>query len=124
MLTLLQKGHECKATQRLGFMVSLVFGQCHSRRLYRPRACGGGCLPELSSTARVEFVCGATAGLVDAELGSDLWRVVAPAIEGRVHTLSVDVQWVLKCRCGVKCSSEVTAVPLYTQFLHRVHRST
>ncbi|XP_054275941.1 CCN family member 5 [Macrosteles quadrilineatus] len=116
-----RKGHECKATHRMS-RVHLVFGQCRSRKRYRPRACGecgGCCAPELSSTVRVEFVCGVTSGLEDVELGSDLWRSEAP-VHGHRHVLSVDVEWVLKCQCNPVCLAKgVTRPPL----LHRVHRT-
>ncbi|XP_046688562.1 LOW QUALITY PROTEIN: CCN family member 4-like, partial [Homalodisca vitripennis] len=125
----IRRGHECKATQRLGAAVHLVFGQCRSRRRYRPRACGecgGCCVPELSSTIRVEFACRGVSGLEDVEPGSDLWQSASPPLHGHRHILSVDVEWVLKCQCNAACLAHgVTSPPLggLGPLLHRVHRT-
>lgn len=80
-----QKGHECKATQRVTGPVRLRFGPCRSRKRYRPKFCGNCprvcCKPQLSTTIKVEFHCESSDELEDerdmlldlTELGKNLW---------------------------------------------------
>lgn len=80
-----QKGHECKATQRVTFPVRLRFGPCRSRKTYRPKFCGSCprvcCKPQLSTTIEVEFHCDRGGAVEDntdvlldlTEPGTDLW---------------------------------------------------
>lgn len=59
----MQKGHECKATQRVSGPVRLRFGPCRSKKRYRPKFCGscddkvgdGCCTPQLSTTIKVSM---------------------------------------------------------------------
>ena len=80
-----QKGHECKATQRVTGPVRLRFGPCKSRKRYRPKFCGSCprqcCKPQLSTTIKVEFHCDTSTNSEDerdllldlTEPGTDLW---------------------------------------------------
>ncbi|PSN47995.1 hypothetical protein C0J52_10000 [Blattella germanica] len=88
-----QKGHECKATQRVTGPVRLRFGPCRSRKRYRPKFCGSCprlcCKPQLSTTIKVEFHCDIGEAvenerdlLLDlTEPGIDLWTPDPPPEE-------------------------------------------
>ncbi|XP_060535705.1 CCN family member 4 isoform X2 [Cylas formicarius] len=138
----LRKGHECKATHRLGEAVFLRFGPCRSRKRFRPKYCGtcpapgSTCSPTLSTTVRVDFICeGAGSSEKPSDLlleylepGADLWADQFPpkydSDDARLITLSV--QWVLKCRCGPRPSKTTSEPPRAAAdvVLHRVHRTS
>jgi hypothetical protein len=135
---LLQKGHECKATQKVHEPVRLQLGECVSRKLHWPKFCGecatGCCTPQLSTTKKIEFLCpdepaGGEWGLLRlAELETaapqQLWhrktkrRWPAPPSPSppfnNATSVKLSVQWILKCECGD------TPCP---EHLHRVHRT-
>lgn len=149
----LQKGHECKATHRLSQPVRLRFGPCRSRKLFRPKYCGGCtspgvcCEPLLSTTVKVDFLCdppppettaerSADLVLEYMEPGEDMWRDDRSALwDTDGLALTVSIQWILKCRCGDACAnynnnnnptSGITAQPTAASgeiILHRVHRT-
>nr|CAD7418830.1 unnamed protein product [Timema poppensis] len=116
------------------------------------------CRPQLSTTIRVEFYCrvGDTPRdtILDlAEPGSDLWddsddfpkaqsllhsppwrlsdnrrRLFSGSFSGEEHSVSFDVEWILKCRCSESCDEDTTGgtTPRNLEgevILHRVHRT-
>ncbi|KAF4524445.1 hypothetical protein B566_EDAN013463 [Ephemera danica] len=130
---MLQKGHECKATQRVRAPVHLHVGPCHSRKHYRPKfcgECGDCCSPQLSTTIKVDFVCprGEPPGGIEGLLGLaarrqgdlQLWgphaghRKTRRRRDDDPQVIELNVQWILKCSC--------TASPC-PGLLHRVHRT-
>lgn len=121
----LRKGHECKATRRLGRGVRLRFASCLSVKRYRPKWCGACqsllCLPELSTTIKVPMLCQQPEDTVeDVTQGSDLWgsidRKLTPAYS---HPITVQVEWISKCECSPLTIT--TRIP--EMLLHRVHRT-
>ncbi|CAH1987414.1 unnamed protein product [Acanthoscelides obtectus] len=137
----LRRGHECKATHRLSTAVFLRFGPCRSKKRYRPKYCGVCplpgiyCQPTLSTTVKVEFLCGGTDPSENPgdllpeilEPGADLWADTF--LEGQkddlppdAMTMTVLVQWILKCRCLPTDASEPT-LSTGEVILHRVHRT-
>ncbi|KAF2879246.1 hypothetical protein ILUMI_26923, partial [Ignelater luminosus] len=131
------RGHECKATHRIGSPVTLRFGPCRSRKRYRPKFCGlcsipgVTCEPLLSTTVRVEFFCQgpplATENSSELlpeylEPGEDLWSDEIPSKkDSRTKILTVSVQWVLKCRCQAIPPNPTSSTGEI--ILHRVHRT-
>jgi hypothetical protein len=133
--SLLQKGHECKATQRVKSPVHLHVGPCHSRKHYRPKFCGECdvcCSPQLSTTIKVDFICprgeppGGVEGLLNmAAQNQDELQLWRPHEEHRktrrrkesdttAQIIGMNVQWILKCSCNTSpCPG----------FLRRVHRT-
>lgn len=121
-----QKGHECKATQRLSASTRLRFANCVSRRRYRPKYCGHCtkcCVPDLSTTMQVEFACRVRSSIEDGQPGENMWSPVALPWHGYGEVLTLDVQWLLKCQCSKACDTPVTVAPVIPIVLRRVHRT-
>lgn len=132
-----QRGHECKATHRIGTAVYLQFGPCKSKKLFRPKYCGLctvsniKCEPVLSTTINVEFICNGphdTEKVSDllqeyVEAGLDMWEL-NKSIEENPDSklLTLPVQWILKCRCEYVPS--VSTSKSGEVILHRVHRTS
>ncbi|KAL5236060.1 hypothetical protein ACI65C_003470 [Semiaphis heraclei] len=119
----IRKGHECKATIKSTTPVRLKFGDCRSRKTFHPKRCGGACpstsggggggnsgivcAPELSTTVKVEFLCRSPVEghdrLDGAVPGDDLWEPVhrpfSATADDYVHSVYVDVEWIVKCTC-------------------------
>jgi hypothetical protein len=91
----------------------LKFGDCRSRKTFHPKRCGGACpahvecAPELSTTVKVEFLCRSPVEghdrLDGAVPGDDLWEPVhrpfSATADDYVHSVYVDVEWIVKCTC-------------------------
>lgn len=121
----------------MGTAVHLQFGPCKTTRLYRPKYCGVcavsdiKCEPVLSTTVKVEFVCGgpqATENVSDLlqeyiQAGSDMW-VSKKSINWDPHSrlLVIPVQWILKCKC--ESVPAISTEKFGEIILHRVHRTS
>ncbi|XP_031358354.1 WNT1-inducible-signaling pathway protein 1-like [Photinus pyralis] len=133
-----RRGHECKATHRIGTPVTLRFGPCRSRKRYKPKYCGFCSIPGvsceslLSTTVRIEFFCRGSPSLSTENLpellpeflepGEDMWTDESSSRKDpHMKILTVSVQWILKCRC-----QRIPMTPTLSTgeiILHRVHRT-
>ncbi|XP_044731796.1 CCN family member 1-like [Chrysoperla carnea] len=148
----LRKGHECKATNRHYTPIHFRFGPCTSRKHFRPKYCGECttpgvcCRPQLSTTVRVDFICDTKNDeesiekdpefdviLENVQLGINLWSKSNITFKNddivkTTRTITVNIQWILKCVCNSYCGDSETVVVTEesTQkdtILHRVHRT-